>query len=71
MEQDIKLNENDLSLKAIPDLYGKNFFIPDYQRGYRWGTRQVTQLMSDLSNFFDKGKGGFLLSSACGSKRTL
>ena len=59
MERDIKLNENDLSLKAIPDLYGKNFFIPDYQRGYRWGTRQVTQLMSDLSNFFDKGKGDF------------
>ena len=59
MEQDNKLNENDLSLKAIPDLYGKNFFIPDYQRGYRWGTRQVAQLMSDLSNFFDKGKGDF------------
>ena len=58
MEQENKINE--LSLKAIPDLYGKNFFIPDYQRGYRWGTRQVEQLMNDLCNFFDdKGKGDF------------
>jgi len=58
MEQD-KIN-NELSLKAIPDLYGKNFFIPDYQRGYRWGTRQVEQLMSDLCNFFrNEGKGDF------------
>ena len=58
MEQNNNINE--LSLKAIPDLYGKNFFIPDYQRGYRWGTRQVEQLMNDLSSFFDdKGKGDF------------
>lgn len=58
MEQENKINE--LSLKAIPDLYGKNFFIPDYQRGYRWGTRQVEQLMNDLCNFFDeRGKGDF------------
>lgn len=59
MEKEIKLNENNLSLKAIPDLYNKNFFIPDYQRGYRWGTRQVTQLMNDLCNFFHNGKGDF------------
>ena len=53
-------NINELSLKAIPDLYGKNFFIPDYQRGYRWGTRQVEQLMNDLCDFFDdRGKGDF------------
>jgi hypothetical protein len=58
MEQEKIINE--LSLKAIPDLYGKNFFIPDYQRGYRWGTRQVEQLMNDLCNFFDdRGKGDF------------
>ena len=58
MEQKNSINE--LGLKAIPDLYGKNFFIPDYQRGYRWGTRQVEQLMDDLCRFFDdKGKGEF------------
>ena len=46
-------------LKAIPDLYNKNFFIPDYQRGYRWGHRQIEQLLNDLAVFFDKGKGQF------------
>lgn len=52
-------NENKLELLAIPDLYNKNFFIPDYQRGYRWGTRQIEQFIDDLTNFFEKGKGEF------------
>lgn len=52
-------NENNLELLAIPDLYNKNFFIPDYQRGYRWGTRQIEQFIDDLTNFFEKGKGEF------------
>lgn len=58
MEQENSINV--LGLKAIPDLYDKNFFIPDYQRGYRWGTRQVEQLMNDLCDFFKDGrKDGF------------
>ena len=52
-------NENTLELFAIPDLYNKTFFIPDYQRGYRWGTRQIEQFIDDLTNFFEKGKGEF------------
>lgn len=51
--------ENTLKRRAIPELYNKNFFIPDYQRGYRWGTRQIEQLVDDLTNFFEKGKGEF------------
>lgn len=54
-----KHNENILELKAIPELYNKNFFIPDYQRGFRWGKRQVVQLLDDLNMFFRKGKGQF------------
>ena len=53
-------DKNLLDLLAIPQLCGKNFFIPDYQRGYRWGTRQIEQLMNDLSLFLsDKGQGKF------------
>ena len=61
MEENTKLNEeNQLELKAIPDLFNKKFFIPDYQRGYRWGERQVEQLMEDLTDFFDsEGNGSF------------
>lgn len=45
---------NLLEPRAIPELFNKNFFIPDYQRGYRWGPRQVIQLINDLYKFFYK-----------------
>lgn len=52
--------ENLLDLRAMPDLCDKNFFIPDYQRGYRWGQRQVAQLLDDLDEFFSpRGNGPF------------
>jgi len=44
---------NNLDLHAVPDLFNKNFFIPDYQRGYRWGEIQVRQLLEDITAFFD------------------
>ncbi len=28
-----------------------NFFVPSYQRGYRWTARQVRDLMNDISSF--------------------
>ena len=44
---------------AIPELRDKNFFIPDYQRGYRWGETQIRQLLEDLYGFFyDKRSPG-------------
>ena len=53
-------SENIIDRYAIPDLLGKNFFIPDYQRGYRWDKKQVFQLLSDLYLFFKpSGKGAF------------
>jgi len=52
---------NSLDLCAIPDLCNKNFFIPDYQRGYRWGDTQIRQLLEDLYSFFydDRSAGNF------------
>ena len=52
---------NDLQLLAIPQLMGKHFFIPNYQRGYRWGRQQVYQLLEDLWRYFhdDENKGNF------------
>lgn len=44
---------------SIPELRDKNFFIPDYQRGYRWGETQIRQLLEDLYGFFyDKRSQG-------------
>lgn len=42
---------NYLELLAIPELCNKNFFIPDYQRGYRWGEIQIRQMLEDIYCF--------------------
>jgi hypothetical protein len=35
-----------------------NFFIPEYQRGYRWKTRQVLDLLDDIDEFMNNNSGG-------------
>ena len=37
-------------LKSVGELVdsGMTFFIPDYQRGYRWEKQQVTDLLNDI-----------------------
>lgn len=45
---------NKLSLKTISDLLECNFYIPSYQRGYRWTERQVTDLLNDINEFSAK-----------------
>ena len=32
--------ENTIELKSVGDLHEMNFFIPSYQRGYRWTEKQ-------------------------------
>ena len=40
-----------LKIKGLKDLYGKTFYIPSYQRGYRWTEDNVQKLLEDLENF--------------------
>ncbi len=56
---------NILTLRAITGsdegdagLCRKNYFIPSYQRGYRWGIRQVKQLVRDLTEYFNGENNG-------------
>ena len=42
---------NKIELKPIKALLGKNFFIPSYQRGYKWKEKQVEDLLNDLDEF--------------------
>ncbi len=49
--------ENKIGLKTIRDLLGMKFFIPSYQRGYRWAESQVVALLKDIRDF-DKSKDG-------------
>lgn len=39
---------NDIKLKTITELLGYHFYIPDYQRGYRWTQHNVSQLLNDI-----------------------
>jgi uncharacterized protein with ParB-like and HNH nuclease domain len=43
--------ENILELKTINSLQDFNFFIPSYQRGYRWSAIEVIDLLNDISEF--------------------
>lgn len=43
--------ENILELKTINELLQFNFFIPSYQRGYRWSENEIIDLLNDISDF--------------------
>lgn len=45
------MRENSIKLKNIKFLSGKNFFIPDYQRGYRWTSTEVCKMLDDFYEF--------------------
>jgi len=42
---------NNLEPRPVSELLGMDFFIPSYQRGYRWTPLQVTDLLSDVLEF--------------------
>ena len=41
------MSEIILETKLVGDITGK-FFIPSYQRGYRWGKDEVERLLDDV-----------------------
>ncbi len=45
---------DNLLLKPISSLLGEHFFIPHYQRGYRWTDQQVKDLLNDIDSFNPK-----------------
>ncbi len=49
--------ENNIELKSISELLGMKFFIPSYQRGYRWTEQQVKDLLDDVNEFVSKKHG--------------
>ena len=48
-----------MPLKNVRDLLGKNYYIPNYQRGYRWGKDEVTKLLDDIWDFASHRKSDF------------
>lgn len=48
------MTKSHLLVKPINDLLGEKFFVPSYQRGYRWTPIQVTELLNDIWDFHRK-----------------
>ncbi len=50
-----------IAFHPIKDFEGESFFIPDYQRGYRWTEREVLDLLNDWNDFHkDMGNSYFM-----------
>lgn len=49
--------ENKIELKSVSELLEMKFFIPTYQRGYRWTDLQIENLLNDILEF-SKGVDG-------------
>ena len=45
----------DLITKLVGEIRG-HFFVPDYQRGYRWGKTEVETLLNDIYEYGGKSK---------------
>lgn len=58
------MNDSSICLKPVNDLLTdaegepRRFWIPAYQRGYRWKPLQVTQLLDDIWEFIQTSEGG-------------
>jgi uncharacterized protein with ParB-like and HNH nuclease domain len=46
--------DNILELKTVNELQKMDFFIPSYQRGFRWSEKEVIELLNDVSEFTPK-----------------
>ena len=53
------MDNQKLELKSISEILGMNFFIPSYQRGYRWEDRQVQDLLNDILEYSKSKSEGF------------
>ena len=54
-----KIIENNIDLLSIKDIIGLNrYYIPNYQRGYRWSEYLVETLLYDIDEFIEKRKDG-------------
>lgn len=58
--------DNNIELKSIAELlkYKVKFYIPSYQRGYRWKEKQVQQLLEDIDTFVPTEKNPFYFLQA-------
>ena len=50
--------KNTITLKTVNELLQFSFYIPSYQRGYRWTKQEVTDLLNDIDEFSPREVSG-------------
>ena len=45
---------NTIELKSLSELSQYSFYIPAYQRGYRWTEQEVKDLLNDINEFIPR-----------------
>lgn len=53
--------ENKIELKSVSELIGMKFFIPSYQRGYKWRTKDVEYLIEDIAEIKEDDNSDYCL----------
>lgn len=56
-------------LRPIKEIENYNFFVDDYQRGYKWTSLQVHDLLNDIDEF-DKKQGIYCLQPVVAKERS-
>ncbi len=52
---------SEIGIKSVKELKDMRFFIPNYQRGYRWTEQQVKDLLNDINEFRNSGNGFYCI----------
>lgn len=53
-------NKNSILLLSVKQLQNKQFVIGNYQRGYKWGKKEILELLNDI-NEYDSNSGLYCL----------
>lgn len=56
-------SDPNIRLASVADLPFNRFFIPPYQRPYKWGVKNVNQLITDVLAFCEKGTNEYRLGT--------
>jgi hypothetical protein len=51
MEKQLQSNGKTGIIRTVSSLLSEHFYVPKYQRGYRWTEQQVADLMDDIADF--------------------
>ena len=58
-----EMGDNKLEFKTVNEILSseKQYYIPSYQRGYRWTEQQVKELLNDIDSFDNKNDAWYCL----------